>query len=182
MILCGVALKNKKIQGNLPVPLFLLLILLLGFVLLGFVPIKHAIVIENYRTGELLRVLPLGKGESFAIRYKHSVNLSHVTDTLEWTGDRLMLRTSLFTSFGAGIPVPADGIGTDITNTEDGFLLSGIDTPQKDNALLIMLQTVPEHCILYRDQEVSLLAMAGSGALLRLCVKPVSIYALIFYS
>ena len=169
--------KDKKIQGSIIVPLFLLVC-----ILLLWIPYKDAIVIENYRSGRLLRVLPVQKEESFSIRYTHSVNLSDVTDTLEWTGEELILRTSLFTSFGAGIPVPADGIGTNITNTEDGFLLEGIDKVQDNNQILIMLQQVPNHHIMYRTQEISLLDMAGSGALLKLCVRPVSAFALLFYS
>ncbi|MDO5112258.1 MAG: DUF1850 domain-containing protein [Clostridia bacterium] len=164
-------------RGNFLVPLFLAVALLLCFV-----PFRTRIVLSDYRTGRTLCTYPIGDGETFAIRYTHSVNLSSVTDTLEWTGKALILRTSLFTSFGAGIPVPADGIGTAITNTEDGFLLTGIDITQPDNALLIMLQQVPDHHLLYRDRAISLLDMAGSGALLRLCVRPVSLMTILLHS
>ncbi len=169
--------RDKRIQGSLLLPLFLVACLLLCFI-----PLKNALMIEDYRTGKTLCVLPLKRQEDFSIRYVHSVNLSPVTDTLEWTGKQLILKSSLFTSFGAGIPVPADGIGTAIENTEDGFLLSGIDKAQQNNALLIMLQKVPDHHVLYREQEISLLDMAGSGALLRLSVRPISAFEYIFYS
>lgn len=164
-------------RGNYLVPLFLAVL-----ALLCLIPFNTRLVLSDYRTGKTLCTYPIRGGETFAIRYTHSVNLSHVTDTLEWTGRELILRTSLFTSFGAGIPVPADGIGTAITNTENGFLLTGIDKAQADNALLIMLQKVPDHHLLYREQAISLLDMAGSGALLRLCVRPVSLATIILHS
>ncbi len=164
-------------RGNVLVPLFLAVL-----ILLCFVPLSTRLVLSDYRTGKTICVLPLRNGETFSIQYTHSVNLSHVTDTLEWAGGALILRTSLFTSFGAGIPVPADGIGTAIMNTPDGFLLTGIDKPQADNALLIMLQRVPDHHLLYRDRAISLLEMAGSGALLRLCVRPVSLMTILLHA
>lgn len=168
--------RGKRIRGSLLLPLFLLLSAFTFFCLL---PLRSAIVIADYRRGgECLCVLPVDAGEGFSIRYIHSVNLSPVTDTLEWTGETLILRSSLFTSFGAGIPVVADGIGKELHNTEDGFLLSGIDKAQTDNRLLIMLQTVPDHHILYRNQEISLLDIAGSGALLELGVRRVPLAAL----
>lgn len=174
----SVRTEKKKIRGNWIVPLFLVILLSITLIPFHF---RIALVISDYREGGTLCVLPLTKNERFSIRYKHSVNLSDVTDTLEWTGTELILRDSIFTSFGAGIPVPADGIGTDIVNTENGFLLSGIDKQQKDDSLLIMLQEVPNHRLLYRNHEVSLLEMAGSGALLMLKVRPVSLLEMLLY-
>ena len=167
---------KKKIQGNWIVPLFLVLL-----ILALFIPLRDALIINDFRTGKTLKVLPVKEGESFSIRYTHSVNLSDVTDTLEWTDNKLVLRTSLFTSFGAGIPVPADGIGTSITNTEDGFLLSGIDKEQKDNGLLVMLQEVPNHRLLYRDREIPLLDIAPSGTLLQLKIRNASLCELALF-
>lgn len=167
---------KKRIQGNFLVPLFLIL-----FVLLCFLPWKQQLVISDYRANKTLLVLPLEPGETFSIRFTHSLNLSDVTDTLEWTGETLILRESRFSAFGAGIPVPAEGIGETLVNTPDGFVLSGIDAAQADNALLIMLQSVPDHRLLYRDRELSLLAMSHSGALLKLCVRPVSVFEMIVY-
>ncbi|MBR6653597.1 MAG: DUF1850 domain-containing protein [Oscillospiraceae bacterium] len=70
--------------------------------------------------------VPIEPKETFKLRFTHSVNLSYVTDEMEWTGEQLITRTSLFTSFGAGMPVIADGIGTEMHNTEDGFLIGQV--------------------------------------------------------
>lgn len=131
------------------------------------------LVISNERTGKDLMALPLEVGETFQLRYTHSVNLSDVTDTMEWTGDTMVCRSTLFTAFGAGIPVLADGVGTDFTHTEDGFLITGIDKPEA--RILVMLQTVPNHRLLWRGQQFFLMERYGSGTLLRLEVRPVSL-------
>lgn len=121
--------------------------------------------------------LPIGKGEAFRLRYTHSVNLSDVTDTIEWTGEQLICRSTLFTAFGAGIPVLADGVGKAFTQTEDGFLITGIDKPE--TRILVMLQTVPNHRLLWRDTEFALTRAYGSGTLLRLEVRPVSLFEIL---
>lgn len=171
--------KHAKARGRIRLSLCLLVAAAL---LLCALPLQNRLVLSDARRGVTLVALPIAPGETFAVRFKHSVNLSDVTDFLEWTGDALILRSSQFTAFGAGIPVPADGIGTAIVNTSDGFLLTGIDTVQRDNAFLIMLQQVPDHRLLYREREISLLDLAGSGALLRLCVRPVSLFEILLYS
>ncbi len=135
------------------------------------------LVISNERTGKDLMTLPLEIGETFQLRYTHSVNLSDVTDTMEWTGDTLVCRSTLFTAFGAGIPVLADGVGTDFTHTAEGFLITGIDKPE--TRILVMLQTVPNHRLLWRGQQFFLMERYGSGTLLRLEVRPVSIITLL---
>lgn len=120
--------------------------------------------------------LPIDRGETFLLRYKHSVNLSDVTDTIEWTGETLMCRQTLFTAFGAGIPVLADGVGTGFTHTEEGFCITGIDKPEE--RILVMLQTVPNHRLILRGEERSLLARMGSGTIACIAVQPVSLWTL----
>lgn len=154
-----------------------LLILSLGalFSILLFAPIfSKRLVVSNERTHAVLTTLPVETGETFQLRYTHSVNLSDVTDTIEWTGEQLVCRSTLFTAFGAGIPVLADGVGTAFTQTDKGFLITGIDKPEA--RILIMLQTVPNHRLLWRGQELPLLARYGSGTLLRLEVRRCSLF------
>lgn len=118
------------------------------------------LTVREYYSDKLLLCLPIEAGEEFGLRFTHSLNLSDVTDTLEWTGEELILRSSLFTAFGAGMPVLADGIGSSMVNTPEGFLLSGIDTPQVGNQVPVMLQDVPDHRLLYRGEEIRLMEIA----------------------
>ena len=134
------------------------------------------LVVSNERTGAVFSALPMRRGETFQLRYTHSVNLSDVTDTIEWTGEQLVCRSTLFTAFGAGIPVLADGIGTDFIQTDEGFVITGINKPE--TRILVMLQTVPNHRLLWRGQELALMRQYGSGTLLRL----VSLREILFHS
>lgn len=172
--------KQHRQRGKPFAPLLLIVALCAATALL--LPMRHALVVENLRTDKTLLVLPISAGESFSIRYIHSVNLSPVTDSLEWTGTVLVLRSTCFTSFGAGMPVLSDGIGTSFENTEEGFLLSGIDKVQTDNCIPIMLQTVPDHCLLYRGEEIRLRALTGGNAYIAARVRRVSIMETILYS
>ncbi len=138
------------------------------------------LVVSNERTGAVFMALPIRRSEAFQLRYTHSVNLSDVTDTIEWTGDQLVCRSTLFTAFGAGIPVLADGIGTDFIQTGEGFLITGIDKPE--TRILVMLQTVPNHRLLWRGEQLALMRRFGSGTLLRLEVRSVSLQEILFHS
>lgn len=167
----------KGVAGFRPAP-FLLIIVAVGLVIAALLlpVLPKRLTVSDARDGKLLLALPIESGEEFQLRYTHSVNLSDVTDTIEWTGKELICRSTLFTAFGAGIPVLADGIGTEFFHTEDGFEITGIDKPE--TSILVMLQTVPNHRLLWRGQEISLLETYGSGTLIELKVRPISLLEL----
>ena len=144
-----------------------------------YLPIREQLTVFDERTGRMLLTLPIAAGEEFYLRYTHSVNLSDVTDGIEWTGDTLMVRSTLFKSYGVGMPVLADGIGTHFENTPDGFLITGIDRPEP--GILLLLQEVPNNRLLYRGREINLLDRFGSGTLIRIHVCPVSIMQTLLY-
>lgn len=148
---------------------------LLLFVLLLCLPVFERLTLCSYRTEKLLLALPIKAQEQFSIRYTHSANRSPVVDTIEWTGDTFMVRTTLFQTFGAGIPIPADGAGEALIKTEEGYLLTGIDKP--DYSFLLMTEEIPDHHLLYRDKEISLNALQGIGQMLRFEVKRLPLIA-----
>lgn len=154
-------------------PLLLVFIGFIIFAALCYAPLFPRLTITNLRSQALLAAVPLRQGETFYIRFTHSLNLSDVTDELQWTGGRLLCRSTLYATFGAGIPDLTDGIGEKFTQTEEGYLLSGIDKPE--DHIDIMLQTVPRHRLLYRNREADLLKAYGSGTLIRLEVKRLSV-------
>ena len=171
--------QNKNSRGGSRILAPLLIVIL---VLILLTPTCTRLTLRGYDSGKLMLALPIEPGESFRLRFTHSVNLSHVTDQLEWTGQQLITRTSLFTSFGAGMPVIADGIGTEMHNTDDGFLITGIDRVQEDNFIPIMLQEVPDHHLLYRDEEISLRDEAEGTAFVKLGVERIGVIPAIIQS
>ncbi len=119
--------------------------------------------------GKRLFAWPIRAGEAFEITFTHSLNLSPITDVIVWTGSDLSVVKSRFKTFGAGVPVPADGIGTKIVKVGEYYELIGID--QHMQTLTILTQTVPNHHIAFRGREASLLALAGSGKAVDIAVK-----------
>src|SRR5699024_7711473 len=96
--------------------------LLLALGVLLWAPLFPGLILEDGRTGEPLLLFPMKKGDAFSIRYTHSVNLSPVTDTLYFTGDALVLESTLFSAYGWGMPVLADGIGNSFEIPRKDFI------------------------------------------------------------
>ena len=115
---------------------------------------------------------PIKARESFEVTFLHSLNLSPITDIIEWTGKELIVRKSIFKTFGAGVPIPADGIGKELLHIDDHYELIGIDKELQN--FTIMTQEVPNHTIKLNGCEASLLELAGSGKLVHITVKRLS--------
>jgi hypothetical protein len=111
--------------------------------------------------GALLFAWPIRAGESFEVTFTHSVNQSPITDVFEWTGEELVVRKSRFKAFGAGVPVPSDGIGTELIRAGEFYELIGIDKHMP--SFTIMTQTVPDHQVMMGTHEAVLLDLVGSG-------------------
>ncbi|MGE4353124.1 MAG: DUF1850 domain-containing protein [Oscillospiraceae bacterium] len=123
--------------------------------------------------------LPLSDGEAFSIKYTHSVNRSPVIDTIERTGHTLTIRSSLYQTYGAGIPVLSDEVGDTYTETDEGFLLSGIDSEQ--NEINLITGTYSNHRLLYRGHELTLKKTFGEKTLITFKIGRVSLITFLFY-
>ncbi len=121
--------------------------------------------------GKRLFAWSIRTGEEFELTFTHSLNLSPITDVIEWTGSDLSVVKSVFKAFGAGVPVPADGIGTDIIYIDGHYELVGID--QHMQSVTILVQTVPNHQIAFRERKAYLLSLAGAGKSVTIAVRRV---------
>ncbi|MDD4772240.1 MAG: DUF1850 domain-containing protein [Eubacteriales bacterium] len=124
----------------------------------------------------------LPDGESFILRYTHSVNRSPVDDTIERAGCKLIVRSSLFQTFGAGIPVADDIVngkstGTSLTKTEKGLLLDGIDTVYPEIGLIT--GTYSDHRIITDGEEYILKEFTGEKQLIKIRIKRISLFNMI---
>jgi hypothetical protein len=152
-------------------------IVLVPLIILSALFLPLSPVLELRSEGARL-ILPLRDGEEFGIRYNHSVNRSPVIDTIQREGDQLVVRRSLFQTYGAGIPILDDAVGTEYYETEAGFVLDGIDASHDEIALLT--GTYADHHLLYRDQEIRLKKIFGEMELVRLHIRSVSLCQLLF--
>ena len=123
--------------------------------------------------GNLLFAWPIRVGECFEVTFTHSLNLSPITDIIEWSGKDQILRKSVFKTFGAGVPIPQDGIGTELIHIDGKYELIGIDKHMQ--SFTIMTQEVPNHQINLREREAFLLKLTGSGKTVDIAVKRVSL-------
>lgn len=162
---------NEERAGLSPALLFVITILVLVFIFL-LLPFNKMIVVSNEKTKKILFTLPIKSGEIVDLKFTHSVNLSPVVDRFQFDGRILVLQSTIFQTYGAGIPILEDGLGQSFEHTENGFEINGIDVPQEK--IPIMLQAVPDHRILYRGKEIHLLDFASSGTIISITVDRVS--------
>jgi len=144
-----------------------------------FIPSQNRLCVM--RGGQLLFAETIEEGGYFSIRYNHSVNRSPVVDTIEYTPDGelpLTVRTSLYQTFGAGIPIAEDG-GT-LKATEDGLLLSGIDRTYKQ--IDLMTGTYADHYLITESGEHQLKAIAGEQKHITISVGKLSLFSLIMFN
>ena len=144
------------------------IILLSACVVFAFFLLRDDCLIAESR-GIALLVWPISAGECFEVTYTHSLNLSSVTDIIEWTGRDMVVVKSVFKTFGAGIPVPADWIGSELLFTGDHYELIGIDKHMQ--GFSIITQQVPNHKITFNEREAFLLDIAESGTPITITVK-----------
>lgn len=165
--------KTTKRRGGRfwPVPVFLIILLI-------FCPVSRQLTLSA--EGQAVYSVPVTKGEQFQIRFTHSVNRSPVVDTIECTGRTLTIRSSLYQSFGAGMPASADEVGPNatFTDTPNGILIAGIDL-EKDE-IHKFTGTFADHFLLYRGREIQLKAFFGEQADLCLRIRYFTLPQLLF--
>ena len=142
--------------------------LALAVLLLLLLPLNVRLALSTDENG-IVSVLALQEGEQFKISFMHSVNRSPVVDTIERTGSKLTIRSSLYQSFGAGMPASADEVGANasFTTTDDGILIDGIDLTKEE--IHKFTGTFADHHLLYRGNEIRLKELVGEQA--DLCFK-----------
>jgi hypothetical protein len=124
--------------------------------------------------GKRLFAWPIRVGEACEVIFTHSVNQSPITDIIQWTGQDLVVVKSRFKAFGAGVPVPSDGVGTEMIRAGESYELVGIDKAMPD--FTVMTQTVPDHAVRLGTREARLLELVGSGRQVTLAVKSVLLH------
>lgn len=81
----------------------LLLIIFVLFV--TFIPFKTALVFQYQNSGRVLAYIPIAKGDSFQIRYTHSIHLSDVIERYSVTEDlQIKLNAMRYEDFAIGMP------------------------------------------------------------------------------
>lgn len=117
-------------------------------ILAGTVSSCGALCLRDYRSGQLLAAFPARTGEAFDLRYTHSVNRGEVRDHFSVAaGGDLLLRSSTFESFGAGM---SDGLeaGIALTLGPEGLELGPLDRTL--STIDFAVGSVANHRLAYR--------------------------------
>mgnify|MGYP000867228088 FL=1 len=136
------------------------------FVLLS--AIVPTLTVRN-ASGTLLRIFPLGAGDSFIIRYTHSVARRPVREIFTAARDGgLLLRETTFDAFGAGLPFePYDA--ERFLVERDVFRVVGMR--RRFPSVTVRVGRVAEHALLLRGNETPLRAWEKPGGSLTFGVE-----------
>ena len=114
---------------------------------------------SDMRTGEVLRSWKIREGEFFTVKYTHSVQLTPVWETYEIQSGDIVLKETIFQSFGAGLPSTSP---YDFEITEQGFRLYNIDMKITD--LVYRVGAVrANHSLIIDGKEYPFLDFAEPG-------------------
>lgn len=66
---------------------------------------RQQLICQHQRTTEEYARVPLTYGTTITLSWVHSIELTRWSDTFEYTSQGLMLRSTRFSSYGAGMPL-----------------------------------------------------------------------------
>lgn len=102
--------------------------ILLFIVFMTGLPFVKVLSIYNRKNPSERYFIKTDAVEGFEISYTHSVNKGRVHDFYNIQADKgLVLTSTRFVSYGAGIPEPEETEGAVFTVTDDGYVISNLE-------------------------------------------------------
>ena len=124
--------------------LFTLIILVIGGVIF-FTPSKTVLAIYSRKNPEQRVYSAQGYRDGFIISYTHSVNKGRVHDyyKCDLENRELVLQSTHFVSYGAGIPEPEETPGAEFTVLGDDYTISNIN--RRMQKLVMAVGVIADH-------------------------------------
>lgn len=151
-----------------------LILALLG--LISAVPMFGGLEVVDPQDGKVLFRVPLGEAEGFQICFIHSVNRRPVCDTLGLRGGQLLIVSSRFDSFGAGMPDGSTREGV-LRRLPDGWLEWRIERPVPEVTLRV--GHTAEHRLVLKGKELLLAQLVHPGQALSFRPGRVSLWGIL---
>lgn len=123
------------------------ILFLLTFLMLLFIITRPALIIEN-REGEVLLILPLFREDGFSTYYIHSVEKTPVIEFFQVEGRSLLLTKTIFSSYGAGLPLDHNGF----SQGNDFFLIQ--DIHKTFSIIYFRVSTTADQYLLIGDKKI----------------------------
>jgi len=109
-----------------------------------FIPVKDVLSVSNRKNPSQRFYSSKAYRYGFIISYTHSVNKGRVHDYYKCNKDgTLVLNSTHFVSYGAGIPEPEETPGADFTVLNNGYIISNLN--RNVPKLLMAVGVIAEH-------------------------------------
>lgn len=143
-------------------------------IILVFIPFSDSLVFEFENTEQILAYIPIEKGDTFAIKYTHSIHLSDVIESYEGTRDGQIRQFELqFEDFAIGMP--ADAGDGEIFEEQDGkYFIKNMNRifPHFD---LRLGKVGANHRLIFHSVEYPLSAYIEPGTRIRIKLRKLNL-------
>ena len=131
-----------------------------------FISPHRFLTVRDRDSREVYARYPLSEGGRFSVTFKHSVNLSPVTDVYVIEGGDIYVEETVYYHFGAGVQTQLNE-GETLTYGEDGSMIVG-NIHQLRNNVGYIVGTVYDHVLQVNGQEISLRELCGKNTAIRI--------------
>lgn len=142
--------------------------LLLAFIAGGlYLSMRLCLFIDTDQGARL--IIPVEKGDSFSLKYTHSVQKTPVTETFIIIGaDELVLDSTIYETYGVGLPfLPSEGR---FQQQGGKFILSGLG--RKFGKVALHAGPIAGQVLEIGNQTIPLYALHEGGAFVTIRAKP----------
>jgi hypothetical protein len=144
-----------------------------------FIPFKPVLSFSFQNTNKVLSYIPVDmRGNSFQIKFTHTIHLSDVLETYSIDSDHIIHQTEfMFEDFNVGMPSNAYG-EEKFVEKHGKYYITNMDRihPYLD---IKIAQTIPYHVVIYNEVEYSLLDSIEPGTWTRVQSKKINLWQLL---
>jgi len=147
----GIGGRARLAGKSFPGPALIAVTVLVLLVAAGLFLMKPVLIVRDVQTGKVIKIGPISEGESFELRFIHSVDILPVHDVFVCRGGQLVLEQTRCLSFGAGLGYAGQGVmrGEGKWNVIDKM-------HRQVGSLPLRVGTIADHTIVYRGEEYHL--------------------------
>ncbi|WP_234978367.1 DUF1850 domain-containing protein [Bacillus tuaregi] len=163
-------MKNKIVYLLFLLPFFLIMILLLIFT-----PKTEALVFQYQNSGKTLAYLYILEGETFQMKYTHSIHLSDVVESYEVLSDgRIKQYELMYEDFAIGMPANASE-GETFEQVDGKYYIKNMERifPSFD---LRVGKVRANHTLIFEDNEYPLSQIIEPGTWVRLKIETINLW------
>ncbi|PLR79039.1 hypothetical protein CU633_02305 [Bacillus sp. V3-13] len=127
-----------------------------------------ALTITSNETNKVLWSKPVATGDLFTIRFTHSVEKTEVDEVIRVGSDELIIDSTIYESFGAGLPFDIEK-GQKMRTENGKIIIENINrkVPFID---LSIGQVIANHTLLFKGETIPLKDLSEPGTSLRFTV------------